>query len=67
MRALNDELRAIWFCALYFAGFDRMATRGGPTVPDIDFFGDAPTAAAALRAKTPRYANVYYAETTPPI
>ena len=62
---LNDELRKIFFCALYFAGFDRMATRGGPTVPAIDFFGaiftgDDP-ASAALR---PTSLYIDYAEVT---
>ena len=66
--ALNEELRKILFCALYFAGFDRMAERGGPTLPAIDFFGgvfgDGDPAFAALRPTSlfTHYADVLYTE-----
>lgn len=59
--ALNSEFQLIFFCALYFAGFDKMAIRGGPTVQDINFFPGAATAAAALSGEF-MYPDVVYVE-----
>lgn len=58
---LNAELCAIFYCAVYFALFDKMAPRGGPAIGAVDFFPGAAGVADALGGAL-RYPVVSYTE-----